>query len=233
MKATAITLILSAGLLTACANPAYHEGDSASAAMRAAAAESTTVSGSIDGAWTALDQLLAAKEGDMRPTFDRFSGQVDALKSSIAALGSRTDKMSSAASTHLGRWERELKEVKSEDLRRKSLQRRAEVEERVRKVKELSGQTKQRADACVADLEDVRHVLGTDLTVGGVATVQDAAARARASSAALKDSAAKLTAELDALGKDIASPPTQPPPPKEKPAEAPAAKDKPAAEPSK
>lgn len=209
-------MVAVAGLLVGCASPGYHEGDQASAEMRATAAESMNTQQSIDAAWKDLDVLLNAKEGDLRPAFDRFAGHADSLKKAVDALQSRTTSMSSAATSYLSRWERELRDVKNEDLRNRSLQRRAAVEERVRKVKELAAQTKGRADECLSDLADVRRVLGTDLTLGGVATVQDAAARARASSASLREMAVKLTAELDGLGSDIASPPA-PPKPETKP----------------
>lgn len=198
--------IVAAMAVSGCASPGYRNGDSASAAMRAASAESSSVQRHLDGAWKELDALVVMNEGDLRPHFDRFAAHVDQLQKAVEALRTRTNGMSSDTASYLSRWERELREVKNEETRRKSLQRRAEVQERVRKATEMSEQAWTKADACLADLNDVRRVLGTDLTQGGIVTVQDAVARAKASSAALRDQSVKLSAELDGIGKDIASP---------------------------
>jgi hypothetical protein len=204
-------LALALTIIAGCASPGYKEGDSAAGAMRAAAAEATTVQTSVDATTAALKDLLAAKDVDLRPTYESFSLNLDTVQGSVAALQRRTDAMTTAAASHLKGWEADLKKVNNEDLRTKSMQRRAEVEERVRKVKELAEQTRVRATPALADLEDVRRVIGTDLTAGGVATVRDAAGKAEASAKDLKESATKLTAELDAPAGDIAS--KSPPPP--------------------
>jgi hypothetical protein len=235
MKSDRVNMCLTAAMVAmavaGCASPGYKEGDSAAGAMRAAAAEAATVQTSVDATVTALKDLLSSTDVDLRPKYEAFSTNLDRVQGSVAALQRRTDSMTTAATNHLKRWEEDMKKVTSEELRKKSLQRRAEVEERVRKVKELSEQTRVTASPALADLEDIRRVIGTDLTAGGIATIRDAAERAQTSAAALKESATKLTAELDGLAGDIASKPPPPPPP---PPAAPAAStNTPKAEPTK
>lgn len=212
MKIINICVAATLAALAGCTSPGYKEGDSAAGAMRAASAEAASVQTSVDATVAAIKDLMAAKDVDLRPKYEAFSTSLDKVQGSVTELQRRTDTMTTAAGNHLKGWGADLKKVNNDDLRRKSMQRRTEVEERVRKVKELSEQTRTRAKPALADLEDVRHVIGTDLTAGGIATVQDAAGRAEASAKALKESATKLTAELDALAGDIASKPPPPPP---------------------
>jgi hypothetical protein len=215
MKTMNVCVAAALAALAGCGSPGYKEGDSAAGAMRAAAAEATTVQTSLDAALGALQDLIGTSDADLRPKYEAFSTNLDKVQGSVTALQSRTDTMTTAATNHLKGWEADLKKVTNDDLRSKSHQRRAEVEERVRKVKELAAQTRTQATPALADLEDVRRVIGTDLTAGGIATVRDAAARAETSSKDLRESAVKLTAELDALAGDIASrlpPPTTPAP---------------------
>lgn len=199
-----------AGFLTGCASPGYREGDSASAAMKAAAIESGSARDQIDAAWKHLDALLAADKGDLRPAFDRFAASVDSLKVSVDGLHTRTERMSAAAGSYLARWERELRSVKDDELRQKSTERRAAIENRVKQAKDLAAKVRAKADTAMAEFGDIRRILGTDLTLAGVATIKHAAARAKTTSQALRDLAVQLSSELDALSGDIASPVEQP-----------------------
>ncbi len=208
-----IALVLAVAAIAGCASPGYKEGDQASGTMRAASAEAATAQAAVTTTLTALNDVMTAKEGDLRPRYEAFSTGVDKLRQSMQDLKHRTEAMSNNAASYLARWDRDLNDVKSADLRAKSRQRRAEVGERVRRVKDMSEQTGTLSATALSDLDDVRRVLGTDLTRGGIASVRDAAARAETSSVALRDSAARLTAELDALSNEVssmASPPAQP-----------------------
>lgn len=212
MKRVGVTTLLVLVGVCGCATPSYNQGDSASQAAKATAAETGTTQASLDATMAALRDLMGVKEGDLKGKFDAFAAAFDKLSASVKSMQSKADDMAARATAHLEKWEKDLAEIKSEDIKANSRKRKADIEASVAKVKELAANAKSESTPLLEGLGDIKKVLGTDLTQGGLSTVRETAARLESNATALRATAVKFGAELQTLSTELS---TGTPPPAE------------------
>jgi hypothetical protein len=195
-----VGLVLLAG---GCATPNYKDAELTSGALRATAEDANASLASIDGTMGVLRELMRTQGGDLRPKYNQFSDSVDRLAASLAALERRTTSIQAAAGGYLEKWDKELDQVQNPQLRKQSMDRKHSIEQGVASVASLQGLTHEQAGPVLSDLQDVRRVLGTDLTRGGLASVELTVVRIETNVAALRDTSSRLSTELAALSADL------------------------------
>ncbi len=208
MRAIKQVCVLTAAVLAGvcgCASPSYNQGDSAAQAAKATAAETGTTQAAIDAAMAALRDLVGTKEGDLKSKFETFSSATDKLSSSVASMQKKSDDVAARATAHLEKWEKDLADIKSEDIKANSRKRKASIDASVAKVKELAATAKGQSTPLLDGLGDIKKVLGTDLTQGGIGTVRDPAGKLDSLAAALRDTAVKFGAELQTLSNELST----------------------------
>lgn len=208
MKTIKLVCVMTASVLAGvcgCASPSYNQGDSASQAAKATAAETGTTQAAIDAAMAALRDLMGTKEGDLKGKFDTFASTLDKLNSSVASMQKKSDDVAARATAHLEKWEKDLAEIKSEDIKANSKKRKAAIESSVAKIKELAATAKTQSTPLLDGLGDIKKVLGTDLTQGGIGTVKSTADKLDSVATGLRETAVKFGAELQTLSNELST----------------------------
>ena len=204
MKTSTRLIVASlAACLGGCATHNYKEAEATSGALRATAEEANSALASIDATMASLRDLMRTEEGDLRPRYDAFSNSLDQMGASLVALQKRASAISAVANGYLDEWDRELQQVQNGDLRTRSMERKRSIEQGLAAVENLKSQAREQGSPVLADLQDVRRVLGTDLTRGGLASVKLTVVRLERSVADLRDTSARLSNDVVALSGDL------------------------------
>lgn len=186
-----------------CAAPNYREAQTTSGVLRATSEDATSAVAALDGTAASLRDLMRTDEGDLRPRYDAFSASVDGFADTMANLQKRAVDVSTAAGVYLDEWDRELQHVQNPELRSRSVDRKRSVDQAMAAVTSLENRAREQSASILSDLQDVRRVLGTDLTRGGLMTVELTATALEARIADLRDTSARLSDELAALSGDL------------------------------
>jgi len=97
-------------------------------------------------------------------------------------------------------WEAEQAKINSEDIKTRSVQRRAEVEQTFSRINDKSQTLKDAYQPLMSDLKDIRTALNNDLTPGGVAAIKPIADRVNKEGVAVKVAAGAVENEFKTLG---------------------------------
>jgi hypothetical protein len=97
-------------------------------------------------------------------------------------------------------WEAEQAKINSEDIKTRSVQRRAEVEQTFSRINDRSQTLKDAYQPLMSDLKDIRTALNNDLTPGGVAAIKPIVDRVNKEAVAVKVAAGAVENEFKTLG---------------------------------
>ena len=202
MKLIATNLALAAALavLAGCASKTYDKGTATSLALQAAAEATTQTSTNVFGVLGALNHLTFQSEGDLRNQYDALVSATEKLARSNDNLAAKATAMRDAATAYSENWSNQLFAIQSEDLRQRSTDRMNEVTAQLKDMDASYLGVKNTLRPFMGDLKDIQTYLGPDLTAGGLATIKDVVATAKADAVPLRDSIKQLQASFSSLG---------------------------------
>lgn len=206
MKSTSTKLITSCCALAAattmlagCASRSYDKGAATSKSLGASADAAAQTSSRIYDVLGALNNLTFKSQGDLRNQYDAFVSATKNLDSSMADLDSKVAALQGTATDYLNNWTNQLATIQSEELRKRSAERKDTVQTQLNEVTASYQGVKDSLQAFTSDVKDIQTYLGTDLTAAGLNSVKDTVAKAKLDVLPLRDSIKKLQGSFASL----------------------------------
>lgn len=143
----------------------------------------------IDKVLTSLDGLLNAPADKLRETYDRYDKDVEQMNQYADDMRENDADLRKNGNTYLSRWQRDASNVSDPELRALSEQRRDQI---VRSSQEMRATVTEAAgsfEAFIRDINDIKKVMGNDLTTTGQWNIKQTAVvqTARSEGARVKD----------------------------------------------
>jgi len=179
----------------------YNKGTQASESIMSTAGKLEEGRAQIDKVNGSLANLSSAQPGqDLRPLYKDYSSNVDKLDSIAAGVRKQAEEMRTNGQAYFTEWEAEQAKINNEDIKTRSVQRRAEVEQTFSRISDKSQRLKDAYQPLMSDLKDIRMALNNDLTPGGVAAIKPIADRVNKEAVAVKVAAGAVENEFKTLG---------------------------------
>ncbi|MDL2716815.1 MAG: DUF2959 family protein [Acidobacteriota bacterium] len=165
---------LSLGLI-ACASSGPSRSAKAVETMEEAHAGLTKVRTQIDQTLASLGDVMNASPERLRPTYNRYSKDVDRLRADAVETKKRFQSMKTKKNDYIAVWGKEQGHVSDPELRQVGDSRRSEVRANLDRVIESLTVATETFDPFLSNLGDVQKVLGNDLTPAGQSLVASTA----------------------------------------------------------
>ncbi len=203
MAVLAITLGVS---LAGCASPGYKQADRAGSSMAETTAALDRGIKQVDADLAALDSLVAARDGNLRPAYKKYSSQVDETEAAAEKGRKRVAALRERADEHFESWVKETESIANPELREAAGARRTQARQAFGALTDSLDQVKVAYDPFIADLRDIRTALGSDLTAAGVNAASPTISKAKSNGQKLKDAIARAQAAVANFRSQIVSP---------------------------
>ena len=191
--------LMAAAVFIGCSSANYEKGSATGAGLQASADKITEGSGKIDTALKALNDMVNTP-GDLPTQFKAYSASVSDLESSVSDVQTKVADMRAKGNEYFKAWDAQTAQIKNEDIKNRSAQRKAELQQKFTEIKMSYTQASDGFKPFVSDLKDIQTALATDLTPAGVNSIKGAAEKANKDSVPLKASMAKLAGQFKDLG---------------------------------
>ncbi len=159
----------------ACASSGPSRSAKAVGTMEETHAGLTEVRIQVDKTLASLRDVMSAGPDQLRPSFTKYSKNVDRLKADAAQTKKRFRDMREKRNDYLLAWEKEQGGVRDAELRQLGQTRRTEVKANLDRAVEALNVASETFDPLLSDLGDVQKVLGNDLTPAGQSLVANTA----------------------------------------------------------
>ncbi len=166
------TLVLG---LIACASSGPSRSAKAVETMEETHAGLAKVRTQIDQTLASLGEVMNASPERLRPTYGKYSKDVDRLRADAVETKKRFQSMKTKKNDYIAVWGREQGRVSDPELRQLGDSRRSEVRANLDRVIESLTVATETFDPFLSNLGDVQKVLGNDLTPAGQSLVGNTA----------------------------------------------------------
>jgi hypothetical protein len=166
--------ILALGLI-ACASSGPSRSAKAVETMEETHAGLTKVRTQIDQTLTSLGDLMSASPERLRPSFSKYSKDVDRLRADAEKTKKRFQNMKTKRNDYLVAWGKEQGQVRDPELRQLGDARHSEVRANLDRMIESLTVANETFDPFLNNLGDVQKVFGNDLTPVGQSLVANTA----------------------------------------------------------
>jgi len=164
-------LVLGSGTLAlgliACASSGPSRSAKAVETMDETHAGLTKVRTQIDQTLTSLGDLMNASPERLRPSFSKYSKDVDRLRADAVQTKKRFQNMKTKRNDYLAAWGKQQGQVSDPELRQLGDARRSEVRANLDRMIESLTVAVETFDPFLSNLGDVQKVFGNDLTPAG------------------------------------------------------------------
>jgi hypothetical protein len=201
------TLALS---LIACASTGPSRSAKAVETMDEAHAGLAKVRAQINQTLTSLGDVMNASPERLRPSFKKYSKDVDRLRADAVQTKKRFQSMKSKKDDYIAVWGKEQGNVSDPELRKLGDARRSEVRENLDRMIESLTVAVETFDPFLSNLGDIQKVLGNDLTPAGQSVVSitkvaqganEKGARVAQSIDAALEALSKVAGQISSTGK--------------------------------
>jgi hypothetical protein len=153
--------------LAGCAT-AYRPGTVAANSVQMAATEIEIECNHFNGAIESLDNLVNHPAPDLRPQFDAYNKSVDHVYKSVARVENAVRNMQKKNAENLKNWDKQLATLNYGITHDVSEARKKEVSAQLAAIQLRYVDTREVVLPVLAYFEDLRKILGADLTVSGL-----------------------------------------------------------------
>jgi hypothetical protein len=206
---TLTTLLASltlAALISGCASSGYQSaGNTAASLDRAADRVARGATNQVDTALATLTQLVDHPAADLKPQFGKFNTAVNGLDSLHRDLGRQLVTMQQQGVAHFQKWDEALAKIQNTSIRESSAERKAEVMRQFEAVKKSAEEVRTGLAPFVADMNDIRTALRTDLTPSGLEAIRPTARGLTTTGASVRESLTKLAAQYRQLSASLSA----------------------------
>jgi chromosome segregation ATPase len=198
-------IILIVVVIVGCANTPVERQDKTAQSLADLRDSMKETRAQIDKTLASLNTLQRASEGQLREAYTPFAKDVDTMAKQAATLDKESSQMKRRSEAWLAAWKDTYGEVKNAELKELTDKRREQVLLNFYQIDGSLAAAREAFAPFIANLQDVKKVIGIDLTPQNVAAVsntavvqnanQNGAAAARALDVAITD----LQALIDSL----------------------------------
>lgn len=200
-----VGLVAALGLVTGCASTGNDKAANTAKSLTQSSHMIEKGNTLIDQTLVALNDLVSSPNPDMRKQFNTFSSSVNELGSIAKDVTGKAEEMKSQGADYFANWDQETARMQNEDIRQRSDARKYEVASNFARISQQYNEARTTFAPFMSELRDVQKFLGTDLTIGGLAAIKDAAAKATRDAAPVKESLTRLAAEFKSLSRSMSS----------------------------
>ncbi len=200
-----VSVILAIAWGTGCSTTTYKKSDATAESMQMLATAVHTERQELKTSADTLENLVHRPGPDLRPQLKAYDSAVERLYDAIAVTDKRMRRMQTDSQEYLATWEREADAMNYEVIRDHAEVRRAAVSNDVVGITRQYQESREVLLPLLAYLEDIRKTLNSDLTMDGLASVQDIVSKTRIATDSVQANLAELTTRVAASGNRLAS----------------------------
>ncbi|MFP5350282.1 MAG: DUF2959 family protein [Gammaproteobacteria bacterium] len=158
-----------------CASTAVERKDATSSSLVDLRDSMMATRGQIDKTLVSLNGLTSAPPGRLRAAYQQYAKDTDRIAQQAATVEKESRQMRSRSQEWLAGWQKSQADVQNPELKALSEERRAQALERIQNIDRSLAEAREAFVPFVANLQDVKRVVGNDLTPTGVTAVSDTA----------------------------------------------------------
>ena len=162
-------------VLAACATSAPDRSARTASTLDSLQQNSTKARLQIDAVTTSLDSLLNAPADQLRTSYDRYDADVKKMKEYASAIRDNDADLQKNSDAYLKNWRKDASSISNPELRAIAEQRRDEIATKYRSMSTSYTSAAQSFTSFLRDIDDIRKVIGNDLTPTGQAGVKNTA----------------------------------------------------------
>jgi hypothetical protein len=199
-----LTSLAAAALLTGCGTTSgYKQADKTGEGIAEFRQEVVNGKKAIDYTMKSLDQIAASATTDPRKAFEKFSKSVSNLESTAGKVRDRGQDMKAQGKAYFAQWEKEMAEVKNEEIRSLAASRKAKLQSTFDAIAKAAEPLKAQFSPWMSGLKDLEKFLSNDLTIAGVDAAKGLFAKAKTDGGEVQKSMDALIAELNSVAATI------------------------------
>jgi len=193
---TALALALATGFASAAG---YKQADKTGEAINTLRTDVSNIKIAVDNSMKALDALAATASTNPRKAFEQFAKSVDKVEDAAEDAKKHAEKMRAKGAEYFKDWEKQLSEVKSEEIRKLATERRAKLQETFGNIRKVTDEAKAAFTPFLANLKDLRTALSADITVQGIDAAKGIFLKTKTSGAEVQKHLDGLITELNSV----------------------------------
>ena len=196
-----IGVIVIAVWVAGCASTPYERREATSGSLVDLRDSMVATRGQIEQTLASLNGLTSAPPDQLRETYKQYAEDTDKIAKQAVTVDEESRQMRSRSKEWLAGWQKSQAEVQDPELKALSESRRAQALERIQNIDRSLAEAREAFAPFVENLQDVKQVVGNDLTPNGVAAVSGTAVVQNANQAGTTAARALdvTIAELEAL----------------------------------
>lgn len=193
--------IVVAALVAGCASTQFERKEAASSSMVELRDSMMATRGQIEKTLVSLNGLMTAPPDDLRRAYNEYAKDTDKIAQQAVTVEEESRQLRQRSDEWLAGWQESQADVQDPELKALSERRRAEALERIQNIDRSLAEAREAFAPFVANLQDVKMVVGNDLTPSGVAAVSGTAVvqNANQSGAAVARALAVTIVDLQVL----------------------------------
>ena len=197
---TTIALTAILALSAGCASVGYKQAQDTSASLQQAAESIHESIAPMETVLVTLNDLVKNPGEDITQQFESFSSAVSTLQASAKEVTDHAQSMQADGEAYFANWESELDKIENNQIKVNSRERKNAVAKEFTQVSDRYARTAARLRPFVSNLTDIRTVLATDLTAGGLESIRGQLRGANAEAESLRESLMELSSDFRELG---------------------------------
>jgi hypothetical protein len=156
--------------------------------------------GEVNDATVALDKLSAGGNGgNLEQSYKQYTVAVKDVQTAGDRAKARAKTMKDNARQYVAKWEKEMEQVSSPELRAGAAERRQRVKDNFEQITASGRAVRDAYDPFLKNLQDIQRALASDLTPDGVHAAHFAIDKAKTQGTALNTQIDGLIANLDEI----------------------------------
>ena len=200
LRVVAVTCGMAAGvLLTGCSSSdsggRTAEGKKAVVSLKDTRQELVRAKTEVNDATNALDKLAAG--GNPEQAFKQYTAALKDVEAAGQRAGARAKAMRENARAYVAKWEKEMDQISSAELKAGAAERRQRVKQNFDDITAAGRSVRDAYTPFLKSLQDIHKVLANDLTPDGINAAKGAIAKAKSDGGTVNERIDILIAKLD------------------------------------
>lgn len=193
--------VLSALTLAACATSTPDRAVKAASSLEVMQSNSSKARTQIDTVLGSLDLLMNAPADKLRERYDRYDKDVEQMNDYASDMRENDADLRTNGNAYLAQWQRDASKVSDPELRALAEQRRTEIANSSQSMRSTVTDAAGSFDAFLRDINDIKKVIGNDLTTTGQWNVSQTAVaqNARTEGARVKEAVARAERAIESF----------------------------------
>lgn len=172
---TQLLAVAVALLIVGCANTPLERQDATSSSLVELRDAMIATRGQIEQTLVSLDALTSATPDRLRSTYQQYAKDADKIAQQAVTVDQESRQMRRRSDAWLSGWQKSQASVENVELKAIGEQRRALALERFQNIDGSFAAAREAFGPFIANLQDVKKVIGSDVTPNGVAAVSGSA----------------------------------------------------------